>query len=554
MGPQVVRGIELNAYAAELARVTVWIGEIQWMNDNGYGYQRNPILRPLNTIECRDAILDLTNPRAPRRAEWPAADFIVGNPPFLGGKKLRSELGDAYVDALFQAWDGHVPREADLVSYWHERARELIASGQSKRAGLLATQGIRGGANLEILKKVKESGGIFMAWSDEPWVVEGAAVRVSIIGQDDGSEQEKQLDGQPVAVIHADLTGGIQGKADLTRARRLQENLGVSFMGDTKGGKFDISEEQAAEFLRAPRNVNDRPNSDVVVPWVNGLDVTRRPRGMYIVDFGVEMSESEAAQYEAPFEYVRREVYPKRKTSRSTAKGWWLHERPRPDVRAAIEPLKRFIVTPTVAKHRLFAWLTLPTLPDHQLIVIARDDDYTFGVLHSRVHQVWGLHQGTQLEDRPRYTPTTTFEAFPFPWPLNMPESKLTAAARKHREAIAAAAVALDTVRQRWLNPPDLVKPGRALAQGLPVPWVPKNEAAEKELKKRTLTALYNAWPQWLAEAHATLDRAVFTAYGWPADLPDDDVLSLLLELNLKRPEATGKAADDETPEAEDDK
>jgi len=157
VGPQVVHGIELNAYASELARVTVWIGEIQWMNANGFGYLRNPILRPLDTIEGRDAILDRSDPSRPKRAEWPDADFIVGNPPFLGGKKLRGELGDAYVDTVFKVWDGQVPREADLVSYWHEKAREMIAAGRCKRAGLLATQGIRGGANLEVLKKVKRA-------------------------------------------------------------------------------------------------------------------------------------------------------------------------------------------------------------------------------------------------------------------------------------------------------------------------------------------------------------------------------------------------------------
>lgn len=187
--------------------------------------------------------------------------------------------------------------------------------------------------------------------------------------------------------------------------------------------------------------------------------------------------------------------------------------------------------------------------------MIARDDDYTFGVLHSRLHELWSLRMCTWLGigNDPRDTPTTTFETFPFPWPLGTLESKLTAAWRKHYEAIAAAAVALDTARQRWLNPSDLVKSGRALAPGFPAPLVPKNEAAEKELKKRTLTALYNARPQWLAETHAAFDRAVLAAYGWPADLPDDEVLARLLSLNLKRPAAIGRTAEEEAPDAGDD-
>ena len=317
-------------------------------------------------------------------------------------------------------------------------------------------------------------------------------------------------------------------------------------MGDTKGGKFDIPEELAAEFLRAPKNVNGRPNSDVVVPWVNGLDVTRRSRGMYIVDFGVEMPESEAARYEAPFEYVRREVRPLRITNKREAyrKRWWIHVEPRPALRDAIRPLSRFIATPTVAKHRLFAWLEPPTLPDHQLIIVARDDWYTFGVLHSRLHELWGLHQGTQLEDRPRYTPTTTFETFPFPWPLDTPDAKLTVAQRKHRDAIATASEALDTARQRWLNPPEFVKEGQPLARGFPAPLRPRNAAMGKKLQKRTLTALYNARPSWLAEAHAALDRTVLAAYDWPAALSDDEVLAKLLALNLKRPASTSTSGE----------
>ncbi len=517
VGPQVVHGIERNAYAAELARVTVWIGEIQWMNANGFGYLRNPVLRPLTTIEHRDALLSDDDDRC---ASWPDAEFIVGNPPFLGGKKLRAELGDPYVDRLFRAWKGHVPHEADLVTYWHEKARAMIASGRCKRAGLLATQGIRGGANLEVLRRIKTTGDIFVAWSDDPWVVDGAAVRVSIVGQDDGSESVRRLDGAQVAVIHADLTGGAAGSVDLTTARRLHENLGVAFMGDTKGGSFDVAPAQAAALLRAPKNVNRRPNSDVVVPWVNGLDITRRPRGMHIIDFGVEMSAAAAAMYEAPFEHVRRTVQPVRAGNKRAAyrERWWLHVEPRPSLRAAISGRPRFIVTPTVAKHRLFVWLTSPTLPDHQLIVIARDDAYCYGVLHARVHELWSLRMCTWLGlgNDPRYTPTTTFETFPFPWPLNTPDAALSAAQRGHRDAIAAAAESLDALRRRWLDPAD---------------------ASAKELSQRTLTRLYNAPPAWLEQAHARLDAAVLAAYGW-SGLADDEVLARLLALNLARPAA----------------
>jgi len=166
-------------------------------------------------------------------------------------------------------------------------------------------------------------------------------------------------------------------------------------------------------------NTNGRTNADVVRPYLNGLDVVRRPQSMWIVDFGVDMSLSEAAQYEKPFEYVRRVIYPIRVGHREAIQvsRWWLHARPAPDMRKAIEPLNRFIMTSLVAKHRLFAWGYHPSLPDHALAVFAREDDYFFGVLHSRAHEVWSLRMGTSLEDRPRYTPSTCFETFPFPWP-----------------------------------------------------------------------------------------------------------------------------------------
>ena len=234
-------GLEINPYAAELARTALWIGYIQWHQNNGFPYNHRPILTPLVSIRRADAILADSDTGAPREPEWPPAEFIIGNPPFLGGKLLRAQLDDAYVDALFKLYGGRVPAEADLVCYWFEKARAAIAGSQATRAGLLATQGIRGGANRRVLERIKETGDIFLAWSDQPWVLDGAAVRISIVGFDDGSESSRELDGAAVESINANLTTG----ADLTDARRLKENLGIAFMGDTKGGPFDIPESLA---------------------------------------------------------------------------------------------------------------------------------------------------------------------------------------------------------------------------------------------------------------------------------------------------------------------
>ncbi|MGH7289528.1 MAG: DNA methyltransferase, partial [Myxococcota bacterium] len=277
VSPLQLYGIEINPYARELAQVVVWIGHLQWAYQNGFHTHEKPILKAFENIRLGDAILDGVA-GAPPRPEWPAVDFIVGNPPFLGGKYLRKYLGDVYVDRLFAAWNGLVLREADLVCYWFERAREHIAAGKARRAGLVATNSIRGGPNRKVLERILASGGIFMAWTDRPWVLDGAAVRVSMVGFDDGSDAAHVLDGNAVQSINADLSTAL----DLTQAKRLRENQGIAFMGDTKGGPFDIPGQLAKEILDLP-NPLGRKNRDVVKPWANGLDVVRRPRDMWII-------------------------------------------------------------------------------------------------------------------------------------------------------------------------------------------------------------------------------------------------------------------------------
>ena len=529
VGPANVKGIEINAYAAELARVSVWIGEIQWMRRNGFTGLRKPILDPLETIECRDAILtpDGGDP------EWPDADVIIGNPPFLGGKLLIENLGEDYVSTLFDVYDDRVPREADLVCYWFVKAGECVGSGTSKRVGLVATNSIRGGANRRALQRATEDKPIFDAWSDEPWVIDGAAVRVSLVcflRADDESSPECWLDGEIVDEIYTDLTAGI----DLTKAKRLPRNAGVAFMGDTKGGPFDVPGDLAREWLREPANPNGRPNSDVLAPWMNGMAVTRRPSDKWIVDFGWNMVREEAALYEAPFQHTQGKVYPMRQRNRREfyRANWWRHMEPRQGMWKALHGLARYIVTPTVAKHRLFAWLDARVCPDHQLIVIARDDDTTFGVLHSRFHEVWALRKGTSLEDRPRYTPTTTFETFTFPEGLSPDVPAADYASDPRAEAIASTARRLVELRDRWLNPPEWVEWAEEPVPGYPLRPVPRDKKAATALKKRTLTNLYNARPQWLLDAHAELDAAVAAAYGWPSDITDDAALRKLLARN----------------------
>ena len=540
VSPANVKGIEINAYAAELARVSVWIGEIQWMRRNGFTGSRDPILEPLENIECRDAILTAEG----GEPEWPEADVVIGNPPFLGGKLLNENLGEDYVARMFAAYKGRVPAEADLVTYWFVKAGEHIGAGKAQRAGLVATNSIRGGANRRALRAAIDGRPIYDAWSDEPWVIEGAAVRVSLIcfsGEDGGPARESRLDGRPVDEIHADLTAksGTTG-IDLTKVQRLASNVGVAFMGDTKGGPFDIPGDVARRWLLQPANPNGRPNADVLKPWMNGMDVTRRPSGKWIVDFGWKLQETEAALYEAPFQHVQEHVQPMRQRTRREAYRvyWWRHVEPRPGMWKALAGLSRYIATPTVSKHRLFVWLDARICPDHQLIVIARADDTTFGILHSRFHEAWSLRRGTWLGkgNDPRYTPTTTFESFPFPEGLSPDVPTVNRSDDPRAVAVAEAARRLVELRDRWLSPPEWVEwTEEPVPEEYPQRPVPRDEAASAQLKRRTLTNLYNARPQWLTDAHVALDDAVGAAYGWSVEISDSEALSKLMALNVTR-------------------
>ena len=551
--PTQLRGIELNEYAHELASVVVWIGYIQWMRQNGFVEPNDPVLDPVNTIENRDAVLDLSDPANPTEPDWPDAEFIVGNPPFLGYSPLRQACGDEYTDSLFRLYGERLSNQSDLCCYWFEKARAMIEQGRSKRAGLLATQAIRGGKNRDVLRRIAGSGGIFFGISDREWVLDGANVHISMVGFDDGSETSHLLDGAAVATINPNLTA----TANTTQARRLDANRGIGFVGGFPFGSFNIAEGTARYMLSQP-SVGGRPTSDVVRPWINGLAVLRGREPLWIIDFGEDMPEAVAATYDGPFEYVRQHVKPERDQMRRERRRvrWWIHGEPANNLRRALKTCDRYIATPRVAKHRVFIWVDTAVQVDGQLIAFARSDDYSFGVLHSRVHELWALRMGTRLEDRPRYTPTTCFETFPFPEPSDA-----------QREAIAAAAKELDTLRNNWLNPPEWVRREVLEFPGSwDGPWrrfveevdsrtgigtvryprlVPKPEHAA-ELKKRTLTNLYNLRPAWLANAHAKLDAAVLAAYGWPAGITDDDLLARLLALNLSRAGAASAGTEEE--------
>ena len=504
--PDRMLGLEINHYAAELARTALWIGYIQWHQSNGFPYTQEPILTPLDTIRQTDAILDWSDAANPTEPAWPAAEFIVGNPPFLGRRSWNRNFERKYTLAVDKVYKDDLARSSDLCCYWFEKARRQIAAGITRRAGLLATQNIRATFSRGVLESINETGGIFMAYPDRDWLLDGANVHVAIIGFDDGSEMNKAIDANPVSRINANLTDGV----DVTAAHRLPENAGIAFRGPGTA-PFDIPGDMAAGMLAYSGNPNNRPNSDVVMPVRNGQDLSSRPRGYYTINFA-NMPLEQASLYEIPFEYAKQAV---ELQGRDLDGNYWQYRQSAQNMTAALLGLRRFIGHSVTAKHLTFVWVEAGTICNSATNVFARDDDYFFGVLHSRIHEIWARALGTQLRDAEsafRYTPTTCFETFPFPHP---------GAAQQH--AIAIAAAELNRLRENWLNPVN--------ADGSAV----LNAA---ELRRRTLTNLYNQRPTWLDNAHSVLDAAVADAYGWPADLGDGEVLERLLALNL------GRAAD----------
>ncbi|MYE54269.1 MAG: class I SAM-dependent DNA methyltransferase [Chloroflexi bacterium] len=520
VSPEQFLGIERDEYASELARTSLWIGYLQWSIENGYPFERDPVLSALNTIERRDAILTQDEGGNPTEPEWPPADYIVGNPPFLGHVPFREQLGDEYVEAVYALYGERIPNSSDLCCYWFEKARAEIEAGRCKRAGLLATQAIRFQSNRPVLERIKQSGDIFHVVSDREWRSndpDTASVHISIICFDDGIEQVRVLDDIRTSNINADLTRG----PDLTQAMRLTENRNQSFQGISPVGDFEITEEVALDMMEMP-NPHGKPNSDVIKRWINGTDITNRPRNMWIIDFGTDISEEDAALYEAPFERIKERVRPTRLKNEATwlPANWWFHGHLRISMRRALTGLGKYIATSLTAKHRFFIQMEGDILPSSSVVVFARDDDYFFGILQSHIHTLWAEGAGSQLREAEsglRYTPTTCFETFPFPRP------------DEQREAVATAANELNMLRENWLNPTDML--------GQPA-------LSESQLRRRTLTNLYNDNPTWPQNAHAKLDAAVADAYGWPHDLTDEQVLDRLLALNLERAAAEEAATE----------
>lgn len=588
--PQQFLGIEISNSAAKIAELVLWIGYFQWQRKTTGKADTNdrPLLPRDKPIECRDAVLAYeekiprrdpatgeivqiwdghsTKPHPvtgkevpdesarivvydyvnPRRAEWPEADYIVGNPPFIGASRMREALGDGYTEALRKAWKGSVPESADFVMNWWAQAAELVAKGKVKRFGFITTNSIHQTFNRRVLEPfladAKRPLHLSYAIPDHPWVdsADGAAVRIAmtvaaggkkegllekVVGEvtQEGGENDVTLLGRQ-GVIAANLQVGV----DVNSSVELQSNRDLCWEGMKPHGKGFLIDEATAKSLGYWQ---DGLPVAPVRRYLNGRDLTDQPRCLYAIDlFG--FSESDAAKkHPALFNHLLTEVKPERdQNNRDTyRKTWWLFGEVRRRNRPTLEGLNRYIATVKTAKHRNFVFLDSASLPDSKLIVVAAQDPYLLTVLSSEIHKVWTSNVGAFLEDRPTYVVGSSFNKFPFP---ALEEGPLKAQLRELGERLDA-----HRKRQQALHPHltltgiynvlEKLRAGEAL------------NAKEKQIHDDGLVTL-------LRQIHDEIDAAVLSAYGWDdlrsADTPvrnpetfEEELLTRLVALNHER-------------------
>jgi hypothetical protein len=565
--PRNFLGMEINPRAAHIAELVLWIGYLQWYRKTHTpGSWPEPVLHAYHNIECRDALIahaaveetgetrwdghttkvsPVTGEEIPdedarvpvlrylkaTKAEWPAAEVIIGNPPFIGGWKMRSLLGDGYVEILWATYP-HVPEKADLVMYWWDRAAELVAKGECRRFGFITTNSLTQTFQRRILERhVGKGVNIAFAIPDHPWVdsAEGAAVRVAMTVGQNGSgeglllssiEESPGVDETSVVtfaaargVINANLTIG----TDLTSVVALQSNDGITSPGvQLYGDGFVVDGNLAKEWGDAAKAAR---KSGCLRHYVNGKDLMQSPRGVEVIDFFGQDEATARRTHPVLFQHVMDHVKPERDQNRrdSIKKVWWRFGWERPVLRELLKGLHRFIVTPETSKHRVFVFFDADTLPDNMLTAIAGEDALWLGVLSSRAHEVWSLNSGGTLEDRPRYTKATCFDPFPFPTPTDAQAAAIRAIAEDldaHRKRQQAAHPGLTLTGM--YNVLAKLRSGEALT------------VKDQAIHKQGLCSV-------LKDLHDRLDAAVADAYGWPVDLPDDELLTRLVALNHAR-------------------
>lgn len=581
-------GIEKKPWAKEIAELVLWIGFLQWhartrRNPDGKVAWLEPVLQDLHNIECRDAVLvwdrevsekgedgkpltrwdgvsfkkhpvtgadvpdeskwvALTKLLKSRKAEWPEADFIVGNPPFLGNARMRQELGDGYVEAL-RATHEDVPDTSDLVMYWWNHAADVLRAEHTRlrRFGLITTNTIWQTFNRRVVERAMAGGvSIVFAIPDHPWVDEAgtADVRIAMTAAERGELKgtlgaviaERSPDTEPASANvvlrfqHGKINANLRIGADTSAAVPLRSNADLSSPGvKLHGAGFIVTKEEAKGLGLGHVAGLDQH----IRKYLNGRDLAATSRDVMVIDlFGLE-EQAVRKRFPAVYQHVLERVKPERDAKAHSPDGagyarlWWLHGKPRPELRRALKGLTRYIATIETGKHRWFVFLDSSILPDNMLTNIALDDAYFLGVLSSRIHVVWSLAAGGRLGvgNDPRYTKTRCLEPFPFPDATDTQCQRIRALAEDldaHRKARQVKHPGL-TMTEMY-NVLHALRSGKALTD------------KEKVIHTQGLVSV-------LQQLHDDLDAAVFDAYGWPSTLTDEEILERVVKLNAERAE-----------------
>jgi hypothetical protein len=580
--PQQFLGIEVKPWAKEIAELVLWIGYLQWhYRTHGKTPPREPVLHDYKNIECRDAVLAydreelVTDPRTakpvtrwdgrtykkspvtgedvpdesarlplyryvnPRKAEWPEAEFVVGNPPFIGNWRMRDVLGSGYVEALRGCYP-EVPESVDYVLYWWHKAAELVRAGRIRRFGLITTNSIGQALGRRLVQAHLESEpplSLVFGIPDHPWVdcADGAAVRISMtVGERGdapgtlavvirespgrGGEVETQL-----KVSHGRIHPDLQIGANVAGALSLRSNLGVCSPGVKLHGAGFIVTRDEAESLGLGRV----PGLETRIRhFRNGKDLTAISRNAMVIDMSDVSVEDVQRDFPEVFQWLSERVRPERQANTARSKDsaeyaarWWQFGKPRLELRRALAGLSRYISTVETSKHRFFVFLDASVLSDNRLTNIASEDAFLLGVLSSRAHVAWALRAGGVLEDRPVYTKSRCFDPFPFPACSDDLQVRIRAlgesldAHRKRQQALHP-----DLTITGMYNVLTKLRSGEALT------------AKEKVIHEQGLVSV-------LKQIHDDLDAAVFDAYGWPHGVTDEQILERLVALNLERAE-----------------
>ncbi len=575
--PQQFLGIEINPRAVAIAEVVLWIGWLQWhlRDRKSPDSFSEPILQAYGNIECRDALLEYDRKElvrddsgkpvtrwdgvtmkkhpvtgeevpddaarvaveryvSPRKAEWPKADFVVGNPPFLGSKRMRECLGDGYVDAVQEAWP-EIPQATDFVLRWWHKAAELLKEGDIRRFGLVTTNSIGQAYNRRAIQSHVDSGrcNLVFAIPDHPWVdsSDGAAVRIAMtVAHADATpgvllnvDSEASTEEGVEVGIHTSEQRGIvnaslQVGADTGTVLELSSNSNLCCVGiKTIGAAFVVSPDEAETFGRS----TTEGLAGHIRHYVNGRELSQVRGDRMVIDLFGLAEQDVASRFPAVYQHLLHGAKPERVLNRNKIfrETWWVIGHPRPLFRQFTAGLTRYIVTIETSKHRFLQFLPVEVLPDSTIVTFGLEDAFHLGVMSSRIHVVWALAAGGRLGvgNDPRYNKTTCFDPFPFPVASDAQQQtirELGEALDAHRKQRQAAHPGL-TITGMY-NVLEKLRSGEALTD------------KEKKIHDDGLVSV-------LKKIHEDLDTAVFDAYGWPVTLTDDEILERLVALNHER-------------------